>query len=98
MLAVKPNKLEDCELWESETFAGYLDDQSGDNRKRQGNFDNEARAAAGSRHHIDGSANLLDIAAYDIHADAAAGNAGDFQCGRKTRSENQIVDLGLPGW
>ena len=32
VLAVKPNKLEDCELWESETFAGYLDDQSGDNR------------------------------------------------------------------
>src|SRR6516165_4312658 len=44
---------------------------------------------------IRAAANLLDIAAYDIHADAAAGNAGDFQCGRKTRSENQIIDLRL---
>jgi hypothetical protein len=82
MLAANANKLEHRQLWHCETFAAYLDDQSGDNGKRQRHLDNEARSA-GRRLHVDGAANLLDIAAHDIHSDAAAGNAGDLQGGSK---------------
>ena len=37
--------------------------------------------------------NVLDVAADNIHADAAAGNVGDFFGGRKAGQENKIVDL-----
>ena len=42
---------------------------------------------------IDGTADLLDIAAHDIHADTAAGNARHFCGGGKAGREDEIADL-----
>ena len=42
---------------------------------------------------VDRAADLLDIAAHDVHADAAAGNAGHLRGGGKAGRENEIADL-----
>ena len=44
---------------------------------------------------IDRAADLLDVGAHHIHADAASGNAGDIRRGREARHENEIADLGV---
>ena len=45
------------------------------------------KLSAGARHrlHVDGAADLVDIVAHDVHADAAAGNVGDLA--RRWRSQ-----------
>src|SRR3974377_1326348 len=95
MLAPDANKLEHGELRKGVTFTGYFDDQGRNDGKRERNFDDKARSVARTRLHTDGAADLLDIAAHDVHPDAAAGNAGDLRGSRKTRGEDEIVDLGL---
>src|SRR5436305_14563888 len=94
MLAADADKLDDRELRKSETFTADFDDQGGNNRKRERNFDDKACTVAGIRSHLDGAADLLDIAADDIHADAAARDAGHRRGGGKTWSEDEIVDVG----
>ena len=44
---------------------------------------------------IDRAADLLDIAAHDVHADAAAGNAGDLRGGGKAGREDEIANFAV---
>ena len=43
--------------------------------------------------HVDGAADLVDIVAHHVHADAAAGNAGDLGGGGEAGREDEFVDL-----
>ena len=52
-------------------------------------------ARAGDRLHVDGAADLVDIVAHHVHADAAAGDAGDLGGGREAGREDELVDLRL---
>src|SRR5208282_6012638 len=60
-------------------------------RQRQGELDGHAAAAFGFQR--DATADVLDVAAHDVHADAAAGNVGDLLGGGKAGQEDQVVDL-----
>ncbi len=90
-----PHQFEDGKLRYGKALGAGFDDERGDDRQRQRNFDRERRAGTGRRFQIDGAADLLDVGAHHIHADAAAGYAGDRRGGRKTRREDQIADLGV---
>ena len=68
-------------------------DQRRDDGERERNFDGEAHAVAGDRLHVDGAADLVDVVAHHVHADAAAGNAGDFRGGGKAGREDEFVNL-----
>ncbi len=70
-----------------------LDDQRRDDGERQRNLDGEARAFARHRLHVDRAADLVDVGAHHVHADAAAGDVGDLGCGREARREDELVDL-----
>ena len=48
---------------------------------------------AGDGPQVDGAADLLDIVAHHVHADAAAGNTGDRGGGREAGREDEIADL-----
>ena len=72
-----------------------LDDERRDDRERQRNLDGESRSAAGNGLQVDRAADLLDIAAHDVHADAAAGNAGHLRGGGKAGREDEIADFAV---
>ena len=42
---------------------------------------------------VDPAAQRLDVAAHDVHADAAAGDVGDLLGGREARLEDQLMDV-----
>ena len=44
---------------------------------------------------VDGAADLVDIGAHHVHADAAAGDRGDLRRGGEARCEDELVDLGF---
>ena len=44
---------------------------------------------------VDGAADLVDIGAHHVHADAAAGDRGDGGRGGEARREDELVDLGF---
>src|SRR5690606_24249039 len=50
---------------------------------------------AGHRFDVDGAADLVDIVAHDVHANAAAGYAGDLDGGGKAGGEDEFVNLRL---
>ncbi len=83
--AAGAHEFEHRELRDGEALARGLDDQRRNDGERQRNLDGEGRAAAGNGLQIDGAADLLDIAAHDVHADAAAGNACHLRGGGKAR-------------
>ena len=58
-----------------------------------GRRDGERRALAGLGLDLDPAAQRLDVAADDVHADAAAGDLGDLLRGREAGLEDQLVDL-----
>ena len=49
--------------------------------------------APGDRLHVDRAADLLDVGAHHVHADAAAGDVGDLGGGGEARREDELVDL-----
>ena len=59
-------------------------DQRRDDGERQRNLDGEAQTFALHRMHVDAAADLIDVVAHHVHADAAAGYAGDLL--RRSRS------------
>ena len=89
------HQFEHRKLRNGEALAAGLDDERRDDRQRQRDFDGEGRAGAGDGLQVDRAADLLDIAAHDVHADAAAGNAGDLRRRREARRENEIADFRL---
>src|SRR5690606_3884219 len=74
---------------QNETVFTDADDESVDDRHGEGQFDEEGGASAHFGGDLDFSAQLLDVALHDIHADAAAGNGGDLLRGGKAGGENE---------
>ena len=93
--AAGAHQFEHRELRDGEALAAGFDDERRDDRQRQRNLDGEGGAGAGDGFQIDRAADLLDIAAHDVHADAAAGNAGDLRGGGEAGREDEIADLGV---
>ena len=92
-IAARAHQLDHGELRDGEALAGRLDQQRGDDGERERNLDDEAGAAAAHRFHVDGAADLVDVGAHDVHADAAAGDAGDLLGGREAGREDELVNL-----
>ena len=74
-IAAHAHQLDHGELRDGEAVAAGLHDQRRDDGERQRNLDGEAGAPAEHRLDVDGAADLVDIGAHDVHADAAAGHA-----------------------
>ena len=89
------HEFEHGKLRDGETLAAGLDDQRRDDRQRERNLDRELNAGTANGLQVDRAADLLDVAAHDIHADAAAGNARHACGGGKTRREDEIADFRL---
>ena len=83
-LAAHAHQLDHGELRDREAVAAGLHDQRRDDRERERDLDGEARAFAGHRLDVDGAADLIDVGAHHVHADAAAGHAGHLR--RRWRS------------
>src|SRR4051812_37529729 len=94
-IAAHPHQLNHRKLRDGEAITARLHDQRRDDGKRERNLDMEAGAAAWHRADVDGAADLVDIVAHDIHADAAAGHARHLAGGGEARHEDEAVDLRL---
>ena len=81
------DSFDDRMLGQGETMAAGLDDQSRCDRERQRDLQREAGALPGPVVSEIEPPIEFDIVAHDIHADAAAGNAGDGW--RRSRSPAQ---------
>ncbi len=73
-------------------FAG-LHQQGRQNRQRQRHADHEAAATAQFGLDLDLPAEFADTRLHHVHADAAAGDVGDFRLGREARHEDQMQAL-----
>ena len=65
------DQLDDGKLRNGEAVAARLDDQRRHDGKRQRDLDAEARTGPRCRLHVDGAADLIDVGAHDVHADAS---------------------------
>ena len=92
-LGVHAHQLDHRELRDGEALAARFHDQRRDDGERQRNLDGEAQALALHRVHVDGAADLIDVVAHHVHADAAAGHAGDCPGGREAGREDEFLDL-----
>ena len=89
------HQLEHRELRDGEALAADLDDERRDDRQRQRNLDREGGADAEDGLEIDRTADLLDIGAHHVEADATPGNIGHLRRGGEAGQEDEIADLGL---
>ena len=94
-IVARAHQLDHRKLRDRKAIAGALHDQRGDDRERERNLDDEARAVAEHGLHVDHAADLIHVGAHDVHADAAAGNAGHLRRGREARHEDEFLDLRL---
>ena len=94
-IAVHAHQLDHGKLRDGEAVAAGLDDQRRDDGERQRDLDGEARALARHRLHVDGAADLVDVVAHHVHADAAAGHAGDLRGGREAGREDELAGSAL---
>src|SRR5271170_6826153 len=60
-------------------------------RERQADSNGAAHTLLGGNLHV--AAQIVDIPAHHVHSDPASGNIAHLLRGRKTRHENQVVDL-----
>ncbi len=88
-----PHQFDHRELRDRKAVAAGLHDQRRDDCECQRDLDGDGRALAGHRLDVDGAADLVDIGAHHVHADAAAGHAGNRSSSGKTRREDEPVDL-----
>src|SRR6266851_3820008 len=87
------HQLDDADLRDGEFLAGALDDERRDDGEGERDLDDEGRAFAFLALQLDGAADLLDIGAHHIHADAAAGDAGHLARRREPGLEDELLDL-----
>src|ERR1700688_2361714 len=87
------HKFDHGKLRDGEALAPGFYDQCRDDRERERDLDGEAQPDAGNRLNVDSAADLVDIVAHHIHADAAARHAGDFGRGGKPGREDELVNL-----
>ena len=92
-IGARAHQFDHGELRNRKAVAGGFHDQRGDDGERQRNLDGDAGAFAGHRLHVDGAADLVDIGAHHVHADAAPGHAGHGGRGGEARREDEFVDL-----
>ncbi|MND85445.1 hypothetical protein D3C80_773710 [compost metagenome] len=93
--AAGADQFDDRRLGQGEPLAARLDDQGRDDGQGQRDADGEAGAPALDGVQFDGAADLLDVGAHHVHADAPARDAGDLGCGRETRAEDQLHRFGV---
>ncbi len=67
-----------------------LDDDRRQDRQRQRHLDRRGQAAPGDIVQPDAAADLLDVGAHHVHADAAARRGGRLIAGRQPRLEDQV--------
>ena len=94
-LAVHADQFDHGQLRDREALAAGLHDQRRNDGERQRNLDGEVEALARHRLHVDAAADLVDVVAHHVHADAAAGHAGDLLGGREAGREDELLDLGF---
>ncbi len=87
------HQLDHADLRDREALARAFDDQRGDDRQGERDLDDEGRALAGRRAHLDGAADLLDVGLDHVHADTATGDAGHLGGGGEAGLENVLLDL-----
>ena len=92
-VGARTHQFDHRKLRDGKAVAAGFHDQRRDDRKRQRDLDGDGGAFAGDRLDVDGAADLIDVGAHHVHADAAAGYAGDGRCGREARREDEFVDL-----
>src|SRR5262245_34374679 len=88
-LAAHAHQLEYGELRNGETITAGFDDEGRDDGKCQRDLDGERAATPTHRFHVDDAADLVDIGAHDVHADAAARHAGDLVDRRETGRKDE---------
>src|SRR6185437_15622252 len=76
-IGARAHQFDHRQLRNGKTVAGGFHDQRRDDRQGQGYLDGDAGPLAGHRLDVDGAADLVDIGAHHVHADAAAGHRGD---------------------
>ena len=81
------------DLRNGKALAAAFDDQRRNDRQRQRNLDCEGGAPAGHGLQLDGAADLFDVGAHHVHADAAARNAGHLLRRREPGFENKLLDF-----
>ena len=92
-IGARPHQFDHRQLRNGKAVAAGFHDQRRDDGERQRNLDGDGGALAGHRLDVDGAADLVDIGAHHVHADAAAGHAGHGGRGREARREDEFVDL-----
>ena len=95
VFAVETHQFEQTDLRDGVAVAAAGDDQRGNDRERERDFHAHGSAGARFRLHIDGAADFFDVGFDHVHADAAAGDVGDFFRGGKSGQENQIDAFAL---
>ena len=91
----RPEGLADGERGNDVAVAAHSDQQTVDNGKGQWKQDGEGCALARYRLDLDLAAKVLDIAPYDIHANATTGKIGHLISRGESRLEDQRKNLGL---
>ena len=85
-----PDDLFDRLARHRETLIASADHDRRDDRQRQRHVDRRRQAMPGPAGKLDASADLFDIGANHVHADAAPGNIRHFVLGAEPRFEHQI--------
>src|SRR5262249_46445837 len=83
------------ELGNRKAVTAGFHDQGGDDGQGQRDFYRDRAALAGDALDVDGAADLVDIGAHHVHADAAAGHRGDGGGGREAPRKEERMNLGI---
>ena len=87
------NKFQNADLRDGKTFPAAFNDQGGNNRQGQRNFDDEGRTTAFNRFQFHRTADLFDVGPDHVHPHTTTGNRCHLFCCREARLENELVDL-----
>jgi hypothetical protein len=89
---VHPYQLEQVRLGDGVALLALADDEGGDDRQRQRDGDAHDGAVTERGREVDAAADLLDVGADHVHADAAAGDVGDGLGGGEAGPEDEVED------
>src|SRR3990167_4668392 len=92
---VEVENLVDVDQRESEGLVAQHHHQRRHDRQGQRYLDDDLRALALDREHVDRAVELGNLGLHHVHADPAAGHIGDLGLGRETRGEDQVVAFEL---
>src|SRR6516162_9087874 len=95
ILAVEANQLEQADLRDGVAIAVAGDRQGRNDRQRERDLHLDRGALAQTAIHVDTAADLLDVGADHIHADAAAGKVADPFRRRKAGYEDEVDDFAV---